>query len=58
MKNFGLFLALALVIGGMSLTSCSSKENRSDEPVISSSTGEAAPAETANLGSSSSGQGR
>lgn len=53
MKKFGWvsFLVLAITMG--SLTSCSSKENRAEEPAISGNA-----AEGANLGGSSSGQGR
>lgn len=63
MKKLSLVMALALVIGGITVTSCSSKETRTDEPVISGTTAteQAAPvaqAEPANLGSASSGQGR
>lgn len=64
MKKAGIVFALALVLGTVAVTSCSSKETKAEEPVISGSTG--TPSEpvtessttTANLGSSSSGQGR
>lgn len=60
MKKMSLVLAMALVLG--TAISCSSKETRTDEPVISGSTGgdttAAAPVASANLGSASSGQGR
>ncbi len=61
MKKLGMLSVMVLVLG-IAATSCSSKETRSEEPVISGSTGDSAPADTnvaaANLGSSSSGQGR
>lgn len=62
MKKFSLVLALALVIGSVAVSSCSSKETRMDEAAMSPSTdtavAENTAVESANLGSSSSGQGR
>ncbi len=57
MKKISLVLAMALVLG--TAISCSSKEARTDEPVISGSNGgDAGSVASANLGGASSGQGR
>jgi hypothetical protein len=58
MKKFSLGLALALMVGSAALVSCSSKETRAEEVAMSPAAADTAPAESANLGGASSGQGR
>lgn len=60
MTKISKVLAVAMLVGGMTVTSCSSKEVASNEPVISGGTtvAETSTVESANVGGASSGQGR